>query len=74
MSDWDGGYTFEGKYTDDIEEYLSSWGTVKEVLEAKLGIIIYGFNPDFGVDGIPGGCSFSMPCWFVKRLLKSWEK
>jgi hypothetical protein len=70
---WCGGHTFEGKYTDDLTEYLASWDRVKKILEEKLEIWIYAFDPDFGVGSVPGGRTVSLPVWFVERLLKSWE-
>lgn len=57
-----------GEYTSDGDEYVEAWESMIQPILDATGLVLYGFDPDFGLRVPDTRYSINLPIWFVERL------
>lgn len=64
-----GGKCPDGRWTENVETYISAWDELRKPLEA-LGFQVTSFDPALNLcDAQKGGGHFELPVYAAKRLL-----
>lgn len=58
-----------GGLTEDLKMYCESWTNIGEFLCERFGCKLLAFDPDFLLEDLKTGATFSVPSWAAKRML-----